>query len=428
MQVKIEKLVYGGEGLAHHDGHAVFVPFVMPGEVVAVQPAERRKKFIRGRLERVIAPSPQRAAGPCKHFTVCGGCNYQHIPYPAQLEFKAQILRETLGRLGGIQYAGEIATHASAPYGYRNRAQWKVRAGNDNGEAAGIGYQLAGSHALCPIEQCPILVPSLEAVVVALRGLIEQRELPATLSEVEAFLDPKTGRLLLNASFARFASLPQRIAETLRGALPQLESLLLHEATRDRFELDGPGYIFYDVGGTNYRVGHLSFFQVNHTLLDPLRRAVARGASGKLAFELYAGVGLFTLPLAESFERVVAVEANPAAVRDLNANLEASKKTAAVQVAEASAEKFLGGVVQRPDLVVLDPPRAGVASAAIEQLARIGPPRIRYFSCDPATLARDLAALRRHTGEAYEIAAVELFDLFPQTYHIETLVELVRRT
>ncbi len=426
IEVRIEKLIYGGEGLAHHDSHAVFVPFVLPEEVVAVQPVVRRRKFVRGRLERIVMPSPQRAAAACQHFTICGGCDYQHIPYPVQLDFKVQILRETLGRLGGIQHRGEIVTHPSAPYGYRNRAQWKILSASDPAEVAAVGYQRAASHAFCAVEQCPILAPALEQTLQSLRERLAQGALPAGITELEAFADPTDGRLLLTVSFLHFPAEPRRIATVFRDVLPGLESLLLYDASQDRFELDGPGYILYPVGETRYRVGHLSFFQVNHTLLDRLRQAVTRDAAGRLALELYAGVGFFTVPLSTRFERVVAVESNPAAVRDLKENLRAAAANR-VQVVEGSVEKYLAGRAVTPDLIVLDPPRGGVVAAALAQVARLAPAQIRYLSCDPATLARDLAALSRHTAGAYEIVRIELFDLFPQTYHIETLVELVRR-
>jgi 23S rRNA (uracil1939-C5)-methyltransferase len=426
IEVRIEKLIYGGEGLAHHDAHAVFVPFVLPEEVVAVQPVVRRRKFVRGRLERVVTPSPQRAAAACRHFTICGGCDYQHIPYPAQLDFKVQILRETLGRIGGLQHPGEIVTHPSAPYGYRNRAQWKIRSASDPGDVAAIGYERAATHAFCAVEQCPILAPRLEQTLKSLRDRLAQGALPAGIMELEAFADPAHDPLLLTVSFSRFPAGPRRIAAMFHDALPGLESLLLYDASRDRFELDGPGYIVYTVGEMPYRVGHLSFFQVNHTLLDRLRQAVTRDAVGTLALELYAGVGFFTVPLSTSFERVVAVESNPAAVRDLKENLRAAA-TDRVQVVEGSVEKYLAGLTVTPDLIVLDPPRGGVVATALAQIARLAPARIRYLSCDPATLARDLAALGRHAAGAYEVVRIELFDLFPQTYHIETLVELVRR-
>src|ERR1700733_6477587 len=153
IDVTIEKLIYGREGLADHGGSTVFVPFVLPGEVAGITPVEQKKKFIRARLDKVVTPSPARIAPKCPHFGVCGGCDYQHIGYEPQLEFKKEILRETLRRIGRIDWPGEITAHASPPWAYRNRAQWKVRPlGDDGALGMGIGYFQANSTALCAVE------------------------------------------------------------------------------------------------------------------------------------------------------------------------------------------------------------------------------------------------------------------------------------
>jgi len=426
MNIKIEKLIYGGEGLGHHEGHAVFVPFVLPEEVVEVHPIERKKKFVRGRVEHVVAPSPQRTTPPCPHFGVCGGCHYQHIPYEAQLGYKAEILRETLGRIGQVEWKGQIPSHASPPFGYRNRAQWKIRPPHGDGKAA-IGYLQAGSSSLCAVEECPILSPRLAEVLAALNRLLAQEKLPATLREVEAFSNSTDTKVLLNTSVESFEGPPEQLAESFRSALSGVETVLLHESRRDRFELFGPGFIHYEVGGISYRVGHLSFFQINRFLMEELVSAVLENERGGLALDLFAGVGLFTIPLARSFDRVVGVEANLAAARDLQANVEQSGTTA--QHVNLEVESFLAAWTETPDLVVLDPPRAGVSSRALARLKRIAPARITYLSCDPSTLARDLGVLTSSgDGSAgYEIREIHLFDVFPQTYHIESLVRLGRR-
>jgi len=234
--------------------------------------------------------------------------------------------------------------------------------------------------------------------------------------------------ILLNASLTQLDGPARKIAETLRGALPEASTILLHESSRDRFELDGPGFIEYRVEEFPYRVGHLSFFQINRFLVEEMVREVVADVAGGLAIDLYAGVGLFSVQLGKRFERVIAVESNEAAGRDLKANLDAMG--VAAQVANTEVEKFLANCEETPNLVVLDPPRAGVAAEAIERLAALGAQRIFYMSCDPSTLARDLGVL---TGAAaglrlgYDIEEVHLFDVFPQTYHIESLVRLRRR-
>lgn len=428
MEVKIEKLVYGGEGLGHADGCTVFVPFVMPGEVVEVEAREKKKKFARGRLRRVVTASEGRIAAACPHFAVCGGCDYQHIPYAQQVEFKTEILRETLWRLGRVKWEGEIPTHASPAWGYRNRAQWKVRPiGKNGGGALGIGYFQAGTSALCAVQECSVLSPRLAEAMTGLRAKLEEGGLPATLREIEAFADARDESVLLTASLTEFGKEKRELAAKLREAAPGATSVLLHESSRDRFELDGPGTLEYEAAGAKLRVGHLSFFQVNRFLVDEMVKVATEGESGGLAVDLFAGVGLFTVALAEKFERVIGVEANPAAARDLSVNLEAAglgKERA--QAISVDAEKWLAASGERPELVVLDPPRAGVEAEALERLMEMGPKRVVYMSCDASTLARDLGKLAGE-GEKYEIAEMRMLDVFPQTYHIEAVVKLKRR-
>lgn len=428
MNVKIEKLIYGGEGLGHFEGATVFVPYVLPEEVVAIRPAERKKKFIRGSLTQVVTPSPDRVSPECPHFTACGGCHYQHIPYEAQLRFKSQILRETLARLGRIQWDGEIQVHASPPFGYRNRAQWKVRWFEEAGAHRGVvGYHRGGSSAVLAIEQCPILAPPLRQALRALSGAVAEHSFPQSLREVEAFCDPAGQALLLSASFTDFEGSGRKLLDKFREVIPQAQSILLHHSREDRFELDGPGFIHYSAAGHSYRVGHLSFFQVNCSLLDELVQVVIGSERGECAVDLFAGVGLFSIPLAKTFSRLLAVESNEAAVRDLRANADAAKVN--VQTIAQDADRFLSHCKESPDVVILDPPRAGVGAEGCARLRKIGPQRISYLSCDPATLARDLATLTANPQDGaacFTIAEVHLFDIFPQTYHIETLVRLVR--
>lgn len=423
MEITIEKLIYGGEGLGHHNGSTIFVPFVLPAERVSAEPVEQKKKFIRARVERVLDPSPERVAPRCPHFGVCGGCDYQHAPYESQLRYKAAILRETLGRIGRIEWPGEITEHASPPWGYRNRAQWKVRS-IENGagpEKLAIGYFRAGSTALCDVEDCQILSPLLLRTLLALRGALAAGALPPELREIEAFAGANDSKLLLTATFARFPKKAEEVAKSFRQIAPEIESLLFHDPGRDRMELDGPGFLDYQSDETTYRVGHFSFFQVNRFLSDDLAREVTENEEGQLALDLFAGVGLFSIPLAKKFSHVLAVESNPAASRDLESN---ARTSGGIEIRTADVAQFLARYKGKPDLIVLDPPRSGLAPGDTKQLLRISSERITYVSCEPPTLARDLAAL---AGGGYEITAIHLFDLFPQTFHMEAVVRLRRK-
>jgi 23S rRNA (uracil1939-C5)-methyltransferase len=433
IDVTIEKLVYGGDGLARHEGATVFVPFVLPSERVTVEPVEQKKDFVRANLTSFIERSPERVDPLCPHFGACGGCDYQHIPYDAQLRYKTDILRETLRRTGKIDWTGDITAHASEPWKYRNRAQWKVRpaaAGASPTDAAGgdameIGYFRARTASLCAVHACPILSPVLLKALLTLRDALAAGQLPSELREIEAFTNEGSAdaaRVLLTLTVSCFPARAKEHAEKIQQMLPEVESLLLHDPTQGRMELFGPGFLEYQTAGHRYRVGHFSFFQVNRFLAEGLAREIAERDAGGEAFDLFAGVGLFALPLAERFERVIAVESNPAAARDLEINA-ASKHTIEVRVAEV--EDFLRKRRGSADLIVVDPPRAGLTPEIAQALTQIAPQRITYVSCEPPTLARDLRGLLE---SRYEISSIDLFDLFPETFHMETVVRLRRRT
>jgi 23S rRNA (uracil1939-C5)-methyltransferase len=427
-EVRIEKLVYGGDGLAHHDGQTVFVPLVLGGERARVVAVERKKKFVRARVEEILEPGAERVAAPCPRFGVCGGCQYQHMSYAAQLASKAQILRETLGRIGRIEWTGEIPTHASPPLGYRNRAQWAVRPASEGGRPA-IGYFELASSMLAPTDVCPILAPKLQSVLAALAGACERGELPGSIRAIEAFTDAGEQNLLINVGIEKAGNAPaEKMRARLGEVVGEITSLLVQDEKSGALDLSGPGHIFYEAAGFTYRVGHLSFFQVNRNLIDELARDVTGDGAGELALDLFAGVGLFSAALAARYKRVIAVEGNVAAARDLETNL---KEMPAARARHSEVEAFLARWNETPDLVVLDPPRAGISEASAKRLRALGPEKIQYLSCDPATLARDLAILTRPSGEAldgvsYRISKLQLYDIFPQTYHIEALASLER--
>ena len=429
LKLSIEKLVYGGDGLAHADGNTVFVPYVLPGEEVRAATKAKQKKLLWADLLEVTSPAKERGKPRCPHFQKCGGCHYQHISPSEQLRLKAEILRETLSRLGGIAWDGAIVSHAAEPYGYRNRAQWAVRPGLPRA----LGYFLPESSVILPIDECPVLSPLLARTFSKLQDMTRSGTLPAGIQEIEAFADSSDEKIALNVAFDRFPKPAEELTSVFRNALPQLESLLLLDQKKNKFELSGPGYLTQEAGGYQYRVSHLSFFQVNRFLIEDLLKTVVANTKGETALDLYAGVGFFTLPMAKTFAKVVSVDANLAATRDLQANAELARVT--VVSHNEHVEEFLKKMNEKPDFVVLDPPRAGLGARAAKDLAELGAQEIVYLSCDPSTLARDLAVLtdsaRKPKGipaasTAYQITEMHLFDLFPQTFHIETLARLRR--
>lgn len=433
MRIKIEKLVYGGEGLAHLEGKTVFVPFVLPGEEVDVEIVERAKKLDRGRVSRLLELSPDRIEPRCPHFRVCGGCDYQHISYDTQLELKEQILRETLHRIGHIDWKGPITIHRSPAWEYRNRAQWKVRSSNapptqpKGAEANSIGYFRARSSVLCPVKTCSIISPALLATFHTLREALASGVLPPALREIEAFADAADKALLLNVTCASLPRATEPLLKVFSNILPAAKSILLQDTAGERMSLFGPGFLNYQVLQKSFRVGHLSFFQVNRFLVGEMATTVhSLAGAGELAFDLYAGVGLFAAMLADHFSKVVAVEAHPASARDLEYAALSKRPTITAQNKPASAflRKWKQDYHARtPDVAVVDPPRAGLEDGVAEQLAACKPSRIVYVSCDPSTLARDLAKLHFYQ---YTLQDIHLFDMFPQTYHIECVVLLER--
>ena len=390
LQIQIEKLVYGGEGLSRVDGEVVFTPFVLPGEVVEAERGEARKHVQRARLVRIEQPSPDRTKPLCPVFGRCGGCQYQHATYEAQLRFKRDILAETLQRVGKIEFDPQrIAIESAEPFGYRNRAQFHF-------EGNRVGYREQNSRRLIATDRCPIASPKINDVLAALTRLVRDRRWPRFLHSLEVFTDEK--QIQWNALESE-QPVAKRFFEWLAEEVPGT--------------IAGP--IEYLVNQDRFRVSGTSFFQVNRFLLPRLAELAIGDAAGESGWDLYAGVGLFTLPLARRFARVTAVEAGRSA-HDLRHN-------ARVEVAAEQTEVFLAKAQAAPDFVLADPPRSGLGKSATARLAELRPANLTIVACDPATLARDLAAI----APAFDIEGITLVDLFPQTFHLETVVKLRRR-
>jgi 23S rRNA (uracil1939-C5)-methyltransferase len=392
--LNIDKLVYGGEGLARLEGHVVLVPFVLPGECVAVATKRVKTGLLRGHLLDIIEPSRDRVTARCEYFGNCGGCHYQHAGYAVQLQQKREILRETLRRLGGIAFEDEIPVLSADPWFYRNRIQLHFSDGE-------TGFHRAGSRDLCAIDRCYISSPMLNDVILKLQAASKEPPWPSFLRSLEVFTNETEVQLNVVDSARPIAA---RFFEWCASLIPGYVS----------------GAIEYTATGYMYRISRGSFFQVNRFLIDTLVQEIVGGSSGQGAVDLYAGVGLFSLPLAHRFERVDAVERSGPAYRDLELN--ATRGGLNIRTTRASAEDFLRDLTEAPDLIVADPPRAGLGKQATGELLRLKAPRLTLVSCDPSTLTRDVKKLLPH----YRIERLTLVDLFPQTFHFEVVVHLVR--
>jgi len=391
----VEKLVYGGDGLARHEGRIVLAPLVLPGERIRVETVREKPGLVRARTLEVLEPAAARVVPDCPYFGRCGGCHYQHAPYEYQLRTKQAILAEELRRLGKIEPPAEIAVVAGEPWAYRNRAQWHLAQGR-------LGYWEAGSHKLCAVTQCPIGSPKVNEALMALNGMMRDRRWPRFVRSLEVFTDERQIQLNVVETDQGPGGTPaRRFFDWCAEKIPGL--------------VMGP----LDYGG-KFRVSRNSFFQVNRFLLDRLVEVALDGAAGETALDVYAGVGLFSLALARSFREVTAVESGAGAVRDLEFNAERAGLTN-VRVERGMAEEYLERLERAPDFILLDPPRAGLGKIVARRLGELQARRVTIVACDPATLARDLAAL---VAAGYRVEKMTVVDLFPQTYHVETVVEL----
>ena len=442
MLLNVEKLIYGGDGLAHLPadasgrGKAVFLPFVLSGEKVEASIIEQKAGFARARVETVIEPSPRRVQPACPYYERCGGCHYQHSGYEHQLEIKTEILRETLRRTAKIALSNEIEVHPSPPWNYRNRSRLQVQ----TSPSFTAGYFRVRSHEVLAVEECPISSPLINRGIATLWRSGRTGKVPDGVQELEFFANADDTQMLVEISCSQDArrAAVRTWVEEFRSSMPEVAGVVVFREvktraapTQEKLLSVGADSLTYQTQRAAYRVSAGSFFQVNRYLTDELVKIVTGGQSGELALDLYAGVGLFSTALAGDIRHIVSVESSQTSAVDLSYNLgtngEEVQTSTEQYLARLKSEGRVGkGAVlshniHRPDLAVVDPPRSGLGERVARLLATLGAPRVVYVSCDPATLARDLVVL---LGSGYRIQQVHLVDLFPQTYHLETVVHL----
>ncbi|MGB6973435.1 MAG: 23S rRNA (uracil(1939)-C(5))-methyltransferase RlmD [Terracidiphilus sp.] len=419
--VTIEKPVYGGDFLARIDGKAVFVPLTLSGEQVRVRLVEDKRAYARAEIESILQAAPNRIEPACPHFGACGGCHYQHAGYETQLALKQSILLETLAR-AGVAVPAEISVLSAEPWHYRNRIRLAFDAHGN------LGYRGRRSHSIIPLHECPIAAPLLLRAAFSIQQFLPKFAPASNPSELALFCNHDESALLASIVFPRTMRVStDELTAGLHEQIPQLSGLeLLAEAQRNkpprRFAMAGSNSLIYRVADFDYRVDHGAFFQVNRWLIDALVDRVCAHCTGRLAWDLFAGVGLFARRLAAGFDRIVAVESAPAAAAALAYNLRESSATH--ESCEALAFLRRNRKSEQPDLIVLDPPRTGLGAETTSLLAAIAAPEIVYVSCDPATLARDLRAL---LASGYTLQSLTLADLFPQTFHLETVAHLTAK-
>ncbi len=396
-EVELAALVYGGEAMGRlPDGRAVFVPFALPGELVRLRLVEEKRGFCRAELLQVLRPSPQRIRPRCVHFAVCGGCHYQHMSYADQLQVKEAIVGEQLTRIAGLSGPPVRPIRPSPQeWNYRNSLQFHL---TPEGK---IGYLKAGSHAVVPITECHLPAAPLDDLW------------PRLDFEPDSGLE----RLELRQGD------DDEVLLELEGTEPNPPEFsvdfpisAVYQGPAGPVVLSGEDFIQIHVLGFSFQVSAGSFFQVNTPQAEAMVKHVLELAQvdrSSTVLDLFCGVGLFSAFLAPIAGRVIGIESAPSACEDFAANLDSFDN---VELYEGLVEEILPHLAVKPDVVVADPPRAGLAAAAIDALVGMQPPVIVYVSCDPATLARDA---RRLVKAGYTLLQVTPFDLFPQTFHIE---------
>ena len=406
-EVTLDGMAHGGDAVGRYQGKAVFVPLAIPGETVRVEVLDERSRFLRARLLEVSEPAPERVVPPCPFFGRCGGCNWQHIAYDAQLRFKRQIVRSLLQRTGKQpQPVVRSPIGMAEPWRYRNRVQLRP---DHKGR---IGYYALRSNDVVPVDTCLLAHPLLDELWGAL--------------DIDV---PELDRLSLRAGVATG---DQMLLLEGRGDPPELQvdvpvSCLWRDATGQVTVLAGDSCLYESLAGHLYRVSGSSFFQVNtlqaERLIETLRRYLQLQPHETL-LDAYCGVGTFALSLAKECQRVIGIESSSWAMADAVASAEMSDVAERLTFYEGDVVEVLSEVPVHCDALVVDPPRTGLAPQALDALARCGASRIAYVSCDPATLARDVARLAER---GYCLIEVQPVDMFPQTYHIECLALLSRR-
>ena len=414
----VDGFTHGGEGVVRVDGKAVFVAGALPGERVELRITEDQDRWARAELVDVLEPSPDRVTPPCPVAWTCGGCDLQHASREAQVRLKTRVVREQLERLGRFEDPPVLPGRAIGPaLGYRAHA--RLHAAPDGR----LGFHAAGTNDVVPIDHCPVLTP-------AANGLLRRVGTSTGATEVELRVDgigpdgdPADGVVVLTPGPGAL-DVPEGEHDLLLRQPDDVDS-----AAGGTVAMRGDGVLDVEVAGLTFALPTSGFFQVSTDAAAALVTEVLQAAGdveGRLVWDLYAGVGLLALPLARAGAEVLAVEGNPAAAAAARVNAQENGLDLTVEegdVHEALRDRAREGVLDLPDVVVLDPPRTGVGREPLLDLAALAPPRIVLVACDPASLARDARALAE---AGYRLARVQPLDLFPMTHHVEAVATLVR--
>ncbi|HSB61328.1 MAG TPA: TRAM domain-containing protein [Vicinamibacteria bacterium] len=421
LEFRVEKGVYRGLGLARHEGQVVFIPRALPGDLLRARIESARAGYAEGVALALVEGGPGRRPSPCPYVPRCGGCAYQELAYSGQLALKRGILEESLLR-AGAPWSGEITVAPSPEEGWRTRASLHLAV---EGGRLALGLRREGTREVVDLPRCLQLSERMNRAARGLKGALEGRaDLWRRLKGVDLAESPSGDALVAAVDADLDAQAAPSLAFLAEGA-PGLSGLGVLTGGRHRhfLSLRGSPYVRTEVLGVPMRAHVRSFFQGNRFLLEPLARTVVDLVPpGGPVLDLYAGVGLFALPLAARGEEVVAMELGPSAAEDAAANAR-QVRFGRVRVVKCDVREGLRSWPrQGEERIVLDPPRTGAGPAVVAAIVERRPQAVVYVSCDPPTLGRDLAAFSRAGYRADRLVA---FDLFPDTFHLETVVRLV---
>jgi 23S rRNA (uracil1939-C5)-methyltransferase len=424
IEAAVEKGVYRGLGLARHEGQVVFIPGGLPGDRVRARVQSATSGYVKAEVEERLVPGPARRPSPCRFFPPCGGCAYQELDYPAQLALKEAILRESLSR-AGVAWDGEIPMTGSPEQAWRTRASFHLAEG---AEGWRLGLYVEGTHRVVDLPQCLQVSDAMNRTQRALlASLSEQPRWARRVRDVD-LAESGDGTLLVAALGTGMAAAEAVSLAPLADAVPWLSGfgVVAGDGRHRRFHLlRGEPYVEHEVRGRRLRAHIGSFFQGNRFLLEGLVATVAElTPRGGTVLDLYAGVGLFALALAQGADAVAGVELNPVAVEDARHNAERAGLLHVRFLPGDAYDGLASWRVTPGERIVLDPPRTGAGADLVQAIAGRRPAAVVYVSCDPPTLGRDLKAF---AAEGYSPDAMRALDLFPDTFHLETVVRLVPR-
>jgi 23S rRNA (uracil1939-C5)-methyltransferase len=435
IELTVDKIVAGGSGIGHAGDMVVFVPLSAPGDRLRVRVVNRKRNYWQGIVEDIIEPSPLRTQPVCPYYGTCGGCDLQHLSYESQLVVKKLILNDALQRIGKVFVPPDGPLRGESAWEYRNKSQYPV-----TGPPWRVGFFQRRSHRVVDTGRCMVQSPVMDRIRATVKKRLESSAERAYDEELRSgnlrHVVVKHSRAIGQAALV-FVTATNELAAAVHSGLadelPELVSVVQNVNPEETNRVIGSGWhalagtaCYHDrVLGATLRVSAGSFFQANTPVADLMVKRVLKCLEpdgSETVVDLFCGVGTITLPIAGFVKRVIGIESGASAVEDARFNLE-SNTIGNVEIVQATSEEGIAKL-EAADAIVLDPPRKGCTPALLNGIARVAPRKVIYVSCNPPTLARDLAQLQTL---GFAVSEITPLDMFPQTSHVETVVKLVRR-